>query len=83
MAWNDLVTTTKQVEAKAHIYNNTHLDQKYPKGKQLLKMKDSSQKEQLKTGAAIQGKTNSPNQLKASKKIRKEKDNKKKIRQRQ
>lgn len=46
MFWDDLVNTTNQTKAKARIYGNYHLDQRYPKGKWPLKIKDSGQDKQ-------------------------------------
>ncbi len=38
MPWNDLIRAANKAETKAKIQKNTHLDQRYPKGKRPLKI---------------------------------------------
>ncbi len=38
MSWDDLIRAANKVEARAKIQGSTHLDQRYPKGKWLLKI---------------------------------------------
>lgn len=64
MAWDDLVITANWANAKARIYDNTNLNQRYFRAKRPLKIKNSNrdkQTSQPKNGAAIlsHGKTNS------------------------
>lgn len=45
ISWNDLVNAANQAETKACIYDNHHLDQRWPKGKWPLKIKNSGRDE--------------------------------------
>lgn len=71
-----MISETNKVEVKASIHDNIYLDQKYPKGKQVLKIKDSGREEQLKTSVVAQAKTNSPNPSNDPEKARKAKKKK-------
>lgn len=82
MAQDDLVNISNQAKAKACIHDNNYLDQRYPKDKRPLKMKDFVQNKQLSPKNSVafysRNKINSQkNQSEASEKPRKYKENKK------
>lgn len=84
MVQDDLIITTNRIKSKVYIYGNNNLNQQYFQKKWLQKTKDFSQDEQmakLKNSATIQAKTNLPksNQLKVLEKVKKKKENKKKL----
>ncbi len=80
MPWNDLIRVANKAEAKAKIQENTHLDQRWPKEKQPLKMSLNSQDDQAeKAKATLPRAKVSPlvsDQSETLEKIRKEKKKK-------
>lgn len=59
MPWNNLVSAVNKAKTRAKIQKSTDLDQRYPKGKQFLKMSLNSQENQSekaqKSGTTPQG----------------------------
>ncbi len=60
MPWDDLIRAANKAEARTKIQGSTHLDQRCPKRKQLLKISLTSrdnqpEKAQHKSGAVFQG----------------------------
>ena len=49
LSWDELVTAANRAEAKAHIHNNHHLDQRCPRGKRPLKLVFKESREQQST----------------------------------
>ncbi len=57
--WDDLVSTGNKVKAKTKIQESTNLNQRYPKGKQPLKMRynswDNQPEKAQKSGTTLLG----------------------------
>ncbi len=51
--WDDLIKAANKAEAGAKIQGNTHLDQRCPKGKRLLKMSLNTRDDQVEKTKAI------------------------------
>lgn len=62
MSWDDLVSAANKSRTKARIHANTHLGQRCPKKKRLLKMSINSEDNQAEKSKAIAllAKANSP-----------------------
>ncbi len=77
MPWDDLIRAANKAEARAKIQENTHLDQRCPKGKQPLKMSLNTRDDQAKKrkAKALQARTHLPlaSQSEASGRTRREK----------